>query len=707
MKKLLYLIILFSGIANADDFNISASFRAKLMQSTSGNGIARNQNGNSIKIDANGDNYITYAEALEVWQLVLTNSNINSLEGIEYFINIRTLICNNNNDITVLHLEALVNLTTINCGQCSLVSLTFAPNSGLTTLNCNNNQLMQLNITGMASLTNLVCDTNNLIVLDFTGCTLLQNIYCSHNNLLTIDVSGQFYLNDLDCSNNALLSMFVKNGKNETIAFNGGGNNGLLYICADEIQIPILQGQLSSNPMCVVNSFCTDTPGGFFNTIKGNVSLDNLSPKSYIKMKCTIGGTILETTTNADGDYVFYTTETGSFTVSLAAENPNAYNNSLPISGSFPGANPFIGNFNLQASSAVPYNDVEMVIAPTFSSQGQKSYLVTIKNKGNVSAAGIMKINFNDSALDFPATPPILPAGIEFDSYIPNSGISKWKYTTPLEPCESKSFKLTFSIVNDLIPFNVNTNITSSSPMVTPNNVFALQQGIVDAVVATNTIECLEGTTVDQSQIGNYLHYMINLQNDGAGVANTIVIENTFNETKYDINSLQIVGSTLESNNALPHPVQLDVKGNKATYSFRKAGNGGPGGQGTVGFKIKTKDNLLPGSSVTNNVIVNFEYDTPINVVGNATTFTNLNVADNQLDKTINVYPNPATVTINVTGKNNIQSVQIYDVQGRLLQTNLGYGTNYSIDIADKANGVYFLKVTSDKVIKVERVVKE
>jgi len=49
--------------------------------------------------------------------------------------------------------------------------------------------------------------------------------------------------------------------------------------------------------------------------------------------------------------------------------------------------------------------------------------------------------------------------------------------------------------------------------------------------------------------------------------------------------------------------------------------------------------------------------------------------------------------------------VSLYDVQGRLLQTVLG--NQKVLDIAHQANGIYFLKITTEKGSKVEKVVKQ
>jgi hypothetical protein len=60
-----------------------------------------------------------------------------------------------------------------------------------------------------------------------------------------------------------------------------------------------------------------------------------------------------------------------------------------------------------------------------------------------------------------------------------------------------------------------------------------------------------------------------------------------------------------------------------------------------------------------------------------------------------------------VNGNNSIKSIQLYDVQGRLLQSNLVNENETTIDVSTKAKGVYFLKILSDKGMKVEKIVRE
>jgi hypothetical protein len=49
----------------------------------------------------------------------------------------------------------------------------------------------------------------------------------------------------------------------------------------------------------------------------------------------------------------------------------------------------------------------------------------------------------------------------------------------------------------------------------------------------------------------------------------------------------------------------------------------------------------------------------------------------------------------------------LYDIQGRLLQTVLENNTTTVMDLTRRASGVYFLKVTTDKGVKVEKIIRE
>lgn len=129
-------------------------------------------------IDANDD--LTGAAA-SLTDLNVSGKNISNLSGIDGFIGINYLNCNNNQLISLPSLPN--NLMTLFCDNNQLISLSDLPNS-LVYLYCNNNQLTSLPALPN-SLTTLYCGQN-----------LLTNLFALPNNLIT-----------LSCSNNRLTSL--------------------------------------------------------------------------------------------------------------------------------------------------------------------------------------------------------------------------------------------------------------------------------------------------------------------------------------------------------------------------------------------------------------------------------------------------------------------------------------------------------------------
>jgi uncharacterized repeat protein (TIGR01451 family) len=277
-----------------------------------------------------------------------------------------------------------------------------------------------------------------------------------------------------------------------------------------------------------------------------------------------------------------------------------------------------------------------------------------------------------------------------------------------LLPFESRSFTITLRVnrptdtppvnIGDLLNFTATINPISGDE--TPlDNVFAYNQTVVGAFDPNNKI-CLEGEVVASAKIGDYLHYNINFENTGTAAAENIVVKDVIDTTKYNINSLQIMNSS--------HPVKTRITGNKVEFIFQNI-NLGANQYGNVVFKIKTLSNLTIGTTATNTANIYFDYNFPIQTNTASTTFQNLNSGQFVIDNSIAVSPNPTSsfVNINVDNNNTIKSVQLYDIHGRLLETQLINDVKTSINLSEKTMGVYFLKITSDKGSKIEKIVKE
>ena len=78
------------------------------------------------------------------------------------------------------------------------------------------------------------------------------------------------------------------------------------------------------------------------------------------------------------------------------------------------------------------------------------------------------------------------------------------------------------------------------------------------------------------------------------------------------------------------------------------------------------------------------------------------------LENKITIYPNPASQIININANQNIDSIAIYDMLGKLIQTkNINSNTD-SIDISNCNSGLYFCKIYLDNgAVETKKVVKE
>ncbi|NMH26582.1 T9SS type A sorting domain-containing protein [Flavobacterium silvaticum] len=75
---------------------------------------------------------------------------------------------------------------------------------------------------------------------------------------------------------------------------------------------------------------------------------------------------------------------------------------------------------------------------------------------------------------------------------------------------------------------------------------------------------------------------------------------------------------------------------------------------------------------------------------------------------TVSVYPNPADSYITVKSDTVIESIALYDVQGRLLATKSIGSTEATLDISDKQSGVYFLRINGNgSYVSVRSIVKK
>ena len=228
-------------------------------------------------IDKNDDGKLSTAEREDVEEMLIGYSEIKSLQGVEFFINLsdlscsnnqlvkldvskninlRFLICNDNslisldvgeninleeldcirNDLTSLDVSKAPNLKEIDCRWNNLTSLNISNNPGLIKLDCNDNELISLDVSKAMNLEYLDCGDNELINLNISNNPKLKNLFCCENELTSLDVSKALNLEDLSCDYNRLTSLNISNNRNlkslncesnELISLNVSNNSNL------------------------------------------------------------------------------------------------------------------------------------------------------------------------------------------------------------------------------------------------------------------------------------------------------------------------------------------------------------------------------------------------------------------------------------------------------------------------------------------------
>lgn len=159
------------------------------------------------------DGYLSEHEVGITRQIDVSNREIESLQGVEFFTSLSSLICPNNR-LSKLDVRNIESLWELNCSYNLLDELDISNNTNLNILDCSNNQLTYLNTSNQYNLKDLNCSYNLITNLDLSANELLRGLVCSGNQLTDLDVSHLSDLKTLSCENNYLSNLDVsKNDK--------------------------------------------------------------------------------------------------------------------------------------------------------------------------------------------------------------------------------------------------------------------------------------------------------------------------------------------------------------------------------------------------------------------------------------------------------------------------------------------------------------
>ncbi|MEC4003485.1 T9SS type A sorting domain-containing protein [Flavobacterium sp. SUN052] len=653
-KTILSLIVLITGIINAQTINIpDANFKAKLLAANTTNNIAIGSNfSSSIIIDTNNNGEIEISEAVQVYQLDVSYSNISSLEGLSVFANLSNLFCNNN-QLTTLDLSNNVNLFLIDCSFNLLTTLDTSSiiNLGLG-VNCDNNLLSSLNLKG-------IDDTN-------FAATITDLSFNNNPNLNYICIRA------IDTTQPLSLYNFIQN----SIQQNGYSN-------------------------CEVNTYCSFNPGGKYYIINGNTKFDtnndgcdsNDSLVPNIKFNLSNGTNTGLQIANTSGNYTIPVTG-GSTTITPLIENPSYFTVSpTTVLVDFPAtASPFNQNFCVTANGV--HNDLGIDLF-SYISLGpgyDSSYKIKYRNKGTQTQSGTINLNFDDSVLDFVSANPATTSSI--------LNTVTWSFVN-LQPFETREITIVLNLNSSLETPPINsgdvlnfTTLIAGLTDETPTDNSAEVNQTVYSSYDPNDKVCLEGSTINSSKIGDYVHYKIRFENTGTANALNIVVNDVIDSSKFDVSTLQLVDSSHPCITKISNENNVEFIYEGINLPFDDATN-----DGYVVFKIKSKSTLVVGDQITNSAKIYFDYNLPITTNTSISTFQSLKIKDYEFQNYFTLSPIPAIdfLTIKNTKQVNIKNILVYNMLGQLIQTFIN-PTN-KLDVSNLKSGNYILKIVSENMV--------
>lgn len=151
--------------------------------------------------DKNKNGYLDLPEMVTVTTLDVSNRQIETLEGIHYFIYLRELNCSNNY-LSELDVTWGKKLEKLDCHNNKLEGIDLSYNTALVELSCGGNLLRELDVSNNKELRKLSCISTDLTTLDTSANTKLQDLSCDSGRLTELIVSAS--VEHLSCSSNQL-----------------------------------------------------------------------------------------------------------------------------------------------------------------------------------------------------------------------------------------------------------------------------------------------------------------------------------------------------------------------------------------------------------------------------------------------------------------------------------------------------------------------
>ncbi|WP_298898913.1 T9SS type A sorting domain-containing protein [uncultured Psychroserpens sp.] len=643
------------------------------------------------------------------------NTNFNALEFNSCNCdNLESLYLTSLQGLSTIDLSDRTNLNTLDLFGIELEALDISNTINLQTFRLFDTNITELDFNLQPNLQSVEVEEQMLNVLNVSNNPNLSYVKLDGATMDILDFSNNINLNVLLLFN---LNVGFLNVKNGTVLQEAEVLNvSVDYICIDEAlgEEIDFESLFSNDDNVIINTYCSFTPGGEFNSIEGSVRIDNddngcdledyVFP--YLKLNINSFSSNVTYITDSSGQYNVYVYD-GDYTITPILENSTFFNvdPNTPVI-SFPTEiSPYVQDFCL--TSTGNSNDLEISVVPLDQARPgfESTYKILYKNIGNTILFGSVDFDFSFDSdyLQYVSSIPDINGNI-------NSVLS-WDYTSLL-PLETREILVTMQLntpTDSNFPLNSGDELNYVATIYpiendeTPNsNDSGLKQIVVNSF-DPNDIICLEGEAITPESVGEYIHYLIRFENLGTANATNVVVKDAIDPTKFDINTLIPLDGSHTFYTRINENYDVEFIFENINLPFDDVNN-----DGYLVFKIKTLNTLVLGDEFSNQAEIYFDFNAPI-VTNNYTTTVaeeNLSVLDQQL-ASIEIFPNPTSDKLYIKSDEVLKSAKVYDVNGRTVLNFDLSNTQTSINIDSLKTGVYFLKVNYNTGTKTVKLIKK
>ncbi|MEO8771459.1 MAG: hypothetical protein ABI402_15290 [Ferruginibacter sp.] len=515
---------------------------------------------------------------------------ISSLEGLQYFKSLRTLVCDGQPITSLPHLPDSLDQLEIVSSQ--ITQLPDLPKM-LRFLDVPHNLLTSLPDSIPVTMNRINCSFNNLTSLPDLGQhpgQWLITLYSDHNNIYCFPFRSEVPIVSIDTSKIRCLP-------NDPYVHDEFSN--LLPLHSFPVCSP-----LTNKNSCFINPVII---GKVFYDINSNGVRDaNEIYKRNVRVQLT-GGTIGYS--DNDGAFKVYAYGTGDYTLTV---NPPLYYSAIAPMTLSVNANDtiFVGDLPLQPT--ISLGAVSVSVTPfTAARPGYNfGYWINYENTGTTTLSPGFVLNYDNTKLTYDQSTI---------GSVTDNGSSLSIAASSFIPGEDKTFFAQFVVkpTADLGSIIIAHAIVTAGTKTASDSAASVITGSYDP----NDKDATPYLSTDEVNGGTYINYLIRFQNTGTDTAFNVIITDTLNSSLLQSNTLKMIDAS--------HPCKVTQKGANTLFEFTNillpdSNVNEAKSHGFVRFKVRAKTTLPANTTINNIAGIYFDFNSPVatNIASTVVNFT-------------------------------------------------------------------------------------